>query len=290
MMCMTKRSILSNTVLFSVCLLVLTGCSKKSGQTSEKPDPNSAEYETPSPQDKPVTNDEKTKEAMAKKVVELIKAKQAEKSRADKPLAKDSLPPPPTAEFREPGDIIKQTALAMDNNDPEIRLDAMESLANEELSDTSILPVIARGLKDPDERVREAAVRVLFFVHTPEADKMLIQALNDTNEDVRRTALEAASEQDDKVRWDVLQSAITSPYPDVKDDTVSNLIGLSTHNTIDILISGLKDPDADFRQEVNSALNLLISKEFTNYDEAVKWWNKNKKNYDDELIEKETAQ
>ncbi len=297
MMCTAKRLISSNIIFWAACLLTLLvlGCpSKKQEQKSEKSDSNSVKSEAQTPASKeiePAITKEQAKQATAKKIVESFKSKQAKKSTESSLLIKN-MPPQPVApsEPVTPEDLIKQTAAAMDSNDPKIRLDGMESLASEELSDPSVLPVISKGLRDPDEQVREASVRALSFVNTPEADDLLMKALNDTNEDVRRAALETASEQETNIRWNVLQAAIASPYQDIKEDAVANLIGLTTPNAIDILIWGLKDPDADFRQEVNSALNLLISQEFSSYDEAAKWWNQNKNNYDENLFEKEPAQ
>jgi hypothetical protein len=55
------------------------------------------------------------------------------------------------------------------------------------------------------------------------------------------------------------------------------------HRAVDILIEALQDKDAKFCKEVTSAISTLIDMEFTSYEEAKTWWEKNKNKYDEDL-------
>ena len=56
---------------------------------------------------------------------------------------------------------------------------------------------------------------------------------------------------------------------------------------MDILITGLKDSNPDFRDTVKSAIEFLVSQEFNTYDQAKKWWDANRGKYNDDLSEKD---
>ena len=94
-------------------------------------------------------------------------------------------------------------------------------------------------------------------------------------------------QKDPDVRLSVLKAGIASQYEDVKEDTVSSLIDASSPAAMDILITGLKDPNPDFRDSVKSAIDFLVSQEFDTYDQAQKWWDANRSKYDDDLSEKD---
>ncbi len=61
---------------------------------------------------------------------------------------------------------------------------------------------------------------------------------------------------------------------------------IPSHTTVDILFRALNDSDKDIKELTNSKLDLIFSREFKNYNEAVAWWGKHNKEYDKELFEK----
>jgi len=61
---------------------------------------------------------------------------------------------------------------------------------------------------------------------------------------------------------------------------------MSSPQAVDTLIEGLKDTNADFRNDVTQALDFLISHECTGYGECKSWWNANRNRFDNELNEK----
>jgi type IV secretory pathway VirB10-like protein len=146
---------------------------------------------------------------------------------------------------------------------------------------------IVDALDHEEPQIREEAVKELTDVNGPEIVHLLIQALGDTSMEVRQTAVEVAAERDDSVKYDVMEEGISSPHNDVKYNVVAELEFSASHKTVEILIAGLKDQDAEFRETVNEALDFLIDREFAGYEEAAAWWKQNKKNYDSELFPNE---
>ena len=183
------------------------------------------------------------------------------------------------------GSVLKIVDKALNDREPQVRLAAIELLVDYNSPD--MLPIVSKALKDKGEQVRKAAISALTSVNDPNVNDMLIQALSDKSEDVRMAVLEVAEEKEESTRLEVLRAGISSPYKDVKEDVVSSLIGLSNHDAVDILILGLKDSDSEFREDVKSVLELLISQEFSSYEEAKNWWTANKDKYDEDLTEKD---
>lgn len=174
---------------------------------------------------------------------------------------------------------------ALDDEDSDVRLAAVELLL--EMQAASV-EVVSKAFGDSEEEVRVAAVEALEFTNEAEAGELLIAALDDESEDVRMGALDVADEKDEGVLLDVLGAGIGSAYEDVKETAVSSLIDLSNHAAVDILIEGLRDPDAEFREEVSLAIEFLISEEFAGYEEANQWWEANRDRFDEELNEIDT--
>jgi hypothetical protein len=146
-----------------------------------------------------------------------------------------------------------------------------------------VLPVVAKAMLHPDEEVRRMAVGLLSDIDVPQTGDLLIAALSDESKDVRDAALEIAGDKDEKVKFKVLEKGISCSYGDTKEDSVAMLESAGGHRAVDILIEALQDKDAKFCKEVTSAISTLIDMEFTSYEEAKTWWEKNKNKYDEDL-------
>lgn len=176
---------------------------------------------------------------------------------------------------------------ALDDNDVDVRTAAMETLSANDVNDPNVVYVAAKALGDTEPDIRKSAVEACENVTDPAVGKILVDALADESEAVRSAAIQTADGKEPDVRLPVLSAGITSQYSDVKEDTVSSLINTSSPAAVDILITGLKDHDTDFRDSVKSAINFLVSQEFDTYEQAQEWWNANRDKFDEELNEKD---
>ena len=171
----------------------------------------------------------------------------------------------------------------LDDEDADVRAASLLMLEMADFNDGNTVYVITKALKDTEPRVRQAAIEACNPLTDPAVVNILAGGLADESEEVRASSMEVASQKEPDIRLPVLKASITSQYEDVKEGAVSSLIEIDNPDAVDILITGLKDPNPDFRESVKSAINFLISQEFDTYDQAQNWWNANRNKFDDEL-------
>jgi len=174
---------------------------------------------------------------------------------------------------------------ALDDPDVEVRSAAMDALVDNEVPNA--VGAVSKALKDSEEQIRELAVEACQYVDDKQAAPLLVEALNDPGENVRTAAVTAVGDKKPETKAVVYKAGIVSPHDDVKEATVAGLVDMSSPQAVDILLEGLKDSNPEIKEEVVSGLSFLIDQEFQTYEQAKSWWNKNKKRFDEELVEKE---
>jgi hypothetical protein len=177
---------------------------------------------------------------------------------------------------------IIQQALA--DPDPEVSLAASKML--KEYRSAEVLPVIEAALLSPNEEVRLNALEPLSEIDDPFVPDLMNTAFNDSSEQVRNQALTVVAQQEGDVQLNSLAAAMASAHEDVKREALSLLELRGDHQSVPVVMEGLKDQLPEYREEVNAALSFLIDQEFGSYDEAIQWWQANKDRYDDDLFEK----
>jgi hypothetical protein len=175
--------------------------------------------------------------------------------------------------------IIQQ---GLSDTSPEVRLAAMQLLDDYHSPDA--IPLISEALDASDTETRLAAVETFDNIDDPAVSELFLKAMNDKEEDVRTAALGKTDKKSDDIQMAVYEAGIVSSHPDVKTETLSQLEFKGDHKSVDIVIKGLKDSDPEFVQSVNSTLSFLVDKEFQTYEEATRWWAKNKDKYDENLL------
>ena len=173
----------------------------------------------------------------------------------------------------------------LDDQSADVRLAALELLEEKEKGD--IAGCLDKALDDPDDDVREyAATLVDGIKDKDEAKELLTKALDDSSDDVRDAGFDVLVDKSKDVQEAVFADSIHSAYQDIKENTADAILDIPSHSSVHILIEGLKDSDPDFVEYVNSKFDYLFAREFKSFEEAKKWWNENKNNYDDELFDK----
>jgi len=184
-----------------------------------------------------------------------------------------------------PESIIAMAEMALNDSDVEVRSAALEAIIDNEVPN-AVGPV-SKALKDTEEEIRQQGVEACQYIDDKKAASLLTGALNDESENVRSAVFAVVEEKDADTKAGLYKAGITSPHEDVKEATVSGLADMSSPKAVDILIEGLKDSNADVRENVSGMLSFLIGQEFENYNDAKKWWDKNRKRFDEELVEKD---
>jgi hypothetical protein len=179
--------------------------------------------------------------------------------------------------------------------DTDSKLEVLDKLEFSGVSRDGAISVVGKALDDNDPDVRQNAVEVLEDFEQgangdPRIVELILRGLADENEDVRFAAMTAAEEQGTEDKLKIYDEAIGSAYDDVKVEAVSELSDMSSPAAMDVLIEGLKDNNAEFREEVSSAIYFLIDEQFDSYSQAEQWWKANRHRFDENLVEKEDAQ
>ena len=184
-----------------------------------------------------------------------------------------------------PEAITAMAEKALGDSDVEVRSAAMEAIIDNEVPN-AVGPV-SKALKDKEEQVRQQAVEACEYIDDKQAAPILTVAINDESEDVRSAVFMVADQKDADTKAGLYKAGITSSYEDVKEATITGLVDMSTPKAVDILLEGLKDSNPDVRENVSSSLSFLIGQEFEKYNDAKKWWDKNRNRFDEELVEKD---
>lgn len=90
-------------------------------------------------------------------------------------------------------DSSGSTGMGLDDDNPNVRLDAVMDLADEQSS-----AALAQAISDPEPEIREAAIFALAEVGDETSMHLIRQALSDSDEVVRQAAEEMLMELDDK--------------------------------------------------------------------------------------------
>ncbi len=154
------------------------------------------------------------------------------------------------------------TALVLHRNSPEVRLRAIELLDTVEIEGGSgaEADIIAKSLTDQSADVRSSALSIL--LDKPKCELNM-----------------------------VAEVAIKSPHQEIKEEILNELARHPTISRVTIMITGLRDNDPDFREDVQGALDNITDQQFQSPEEAEQWWAANQykfeKQFNDENLEEE---
>lgn len=113
------------------------------------------------------------------------------------------------------------------------------------------------ALKDSDKEVRETAMHALVQARDPRMLEPLVAALKDASPDVREQAVFGLGQLHDPRAVEPLMTVLHDTNPDVRQNAVFALGQLRDKRAVEPLISALKDGNADVRQQAAFALGQL---------------------------------
>ncbi len=181
--------------------------------------------------------------------------------------------------------VLDLLYLALDDSDEDVRVAAVKLFDGFE--GDSLIPCATKALDDSNPEVRTAAINALVNVDSPETANILLRGSGDKDEGVRDAVFNVLYNKEPWIKETIAREAIFSKCQDVKSRIADMLFEIPSHNVMEILIDGLKDKDPEFRSQVSSVISFFVSEEFKNYDDAKRWWTKNKDRFDDQLAERQ---
>jgi HEAT repeat protein/beta-lactamase regulating signal transducer with metallopeptidase domain len=121
----------------------------------------------------------------------------------------------------------------------------------------SVLQALMDALKDSDADVRKSALHALMKFRTPAAFDAFMVALKDQDADVRQQAAFALSQLRDERATDALIGALRDENADVRQQAAFALSQLRTSKAVPALMAALKDVDEDVREQALFALSQI---------------------------------
>ena len=180
-------------------------------------------------------------------------------------------------------DVLPLVQQAFSDHHKELRLAALEALeyiGNKE-DDTSLAEE-ANELDEIEESASEEIV--LNDQERVEILRILEDAFNDIDPEVRQQALASLLQMELSLQVDGFKLAQQSSYEDVRSN-VMHVTGTSANwDTMEIAINALDDPNPDIQEVARGNIDFYIGKTFESSSEAREWWQNNKYLFDDDLF------
>ena len=136
------------------------------------------------------------------------------------------------------------------NPDPDVR--HMKSKA-----DPKVVAALTAALDDSDKEVRESAMQALVRLRDPGVYEPLVRALEDTSADVRETAVHGLGQLRDKRAVAPIIGVLKDTSPSVREQAVFALGQLRDPAAVDPLVGALRDESASVREQAAFALGQI---------------------------------
>ena len=140
----------------------------------------------------------------------------------------------------------------------EIEQEAQDKTARR---DPRVVAALVEALKDTDKEVRESAMQALANLRAPEALDAIRASLKDTNPSVRQQAAFALGQYRDGGSVDALAGLLADSSADVREQAVFAMGQIRDPRSAAPLMQALKDSDGSVREQAAFALGQLRSKE-----------------------------
>jgi len=124
-------------------------------------------------------------------------------------------------------------------------------------ADPRAVAALMEALKDTDKEVRETAMHALVQMRDPRIFEPLVAALKDASPDVREQAAFGLGQLRDHRAVEPLTSVLHDQTPDVRQQAVFALGQIRDPKSVEPLISALKDENADVREQAAFALGQI---------------------------------
>ena len=161
--------------------------------------------------------------------------------------------------------------------DTETRVGTLYALGA--LNDRAAIPVLRKGLKDPDLKVVKAAMEGLSQLEVPDVSESLIQGLADSNETVRINSASAlAGFHNKEISAALLETLRKDPSENVRLAAIGGLANAAGPEAFAPILALLKSREAgaEIKNKAAAALQSLTNQDFG--QDAVKWarwWDQN---------------
>lgn len=206
-------------------------------------------------------------------------------------------------------DVLTLFDTAMRIKNPEYRRDVVTRV--QALPHRGAVTALAKAVNDRDPSVRQLAISALALTEgilNDEAEKAnqntrdrltlekedkeqvaaaIKQAINDSDEEVRKEALEALPMFSADFQNYGINTAIEAEDKNVRSNALFLAQSSFNKETIDAIITAIGDKDQKIREQAINFMQHMFEQEFTSSKEAREWWERNSYKYDYDLVEQQ---
>jgi HEAT repeat protein len=148
---------------------------------------------------------------------------------------------------------------------------------------------LERALDDADPEVRLETVEVIDRGGLTDASSILTKALGDDDPNVRQLGLHVGLSQTPLVRQALVSKAAASPHADVALTALSVMEAEPDKRNIPYFTAALSHPDLTVRDQARETLALTFHELFQSAEGARTWWAANQHRYSQNLVEEIVA-
>ena len=156
-------------------------------------------------------------------------------------------------EYQSTDTAFGELLLMLSNDDPAIRLAAIESLGD--MTNQNTIPALSAALNDPNPQLRIAVLEALAIQGDESAVSSDELYLYDQDPDVRVAAIEALVELESETAVSALAGLLSDPDTLIRHHAVSALGDIGGEYAISYLLQARYDPDERIRANAKSILS-----------------------------------
>jgi len=143
--------------------------------------------------------------------------------------------------------------IILENKDPDILSAAITALGKLRLPES--LPIFSQMAHQPDKRIQQDAILAISEQGGNNSADLLIGFIGE-DEEINKLAVEALSEMQDLYALDKLTALLSSPFTNVRDTAIDQLMKLGNKAT-PILTRAFQDADADYLVHLATTLGYI---------------------------------
>jgi hypothetical protein len=181
------------------------------------------------------------------------------------------------------GRLIGLVDAVLQQTNPDLRSEALRLFSR--FSGKEVADLLLRGLNDPQEEVRLAALEGAIGLSTAYLTPVLQAAFNNASVDVRMNALEMIESLPPALQLGLLVEGAQNSASDVAVRSLDSAIHLVNKRRIMDFFPALDSPQAEVQATAQEFFEFHLGQTFDSQAKARAWWQANSHRFDQDLIE-----
>jgi HEAT repeat protein len=145
----------------------------------------------------------------------------------------------------------------------------------------ALVAVLQQAFASEDQVTRLDASRSLSMLPENRMRDGFALGFESPDAETRHDVMDQIQQVQPQLRAELLKVALSASAADVQRRAIEMITDSPNPAYFDSLLEGLRSSSPEIKPEVQKAIADLVQQDFTNYDEANRWWQENREHYDD---------